>query len=392
MSTLNVNELAPRTGSEVSLGTAAQTLRLKNTTATIHGDGSVTVEGATGVSVDASTGSVELKVDGSTIVEVEDGDVTITGDLNVSGAVVAATVGDSGTVYQGDGTALSGAGGSGGVENVGTTTIGADTGDAGVGTIELEIGGVAKARLQNDGTFVSLVDIQTPRVWADEEELTLEATSTQPINFKTNDTLRASIAGDGTFNVVGRAEAATAKVGGTGAPPAGHAQMVVGRQLSRISAVRAYRTSGQAITLVANTFYPIVLNAIASGFNSADVIDSTEWFNTTNGRFTPLKPGFWLITGQLIWGANEAVTGEISVALRQNGTTVLASMTSGFAFGGSVLTYGAPVTDLVHFNGSTDYLEIGLIGTQAYSLNTFLGSERLFLTAIYQGYGATAPS
>lgn len=77
------------------------------------------------------------------------GDITHTGDQTTSGKITASE-------FEGDGSALTGIGsGTGGVINTGSTTIGADSDDNGSGVIALQIGGVTKAGVNNNGEFES---------------------------------------------------------------------------------------------------------------------------------------------------------------------------------------------------------------------------------------------
>ena len=84
---------------------------------------------------------------------------SIPGDVAVTGTVTA-------TAFVGDGAALTGIGsGTGGVINTGSTTVGADSGDSGIGVIALQTRGVTRVTIENNGnvTVANAANVGTTR-------------------------------------------------------------------------------------------------------------------------------------------------------------------------------------------------------------------------------------
>lgn len=85
-----------------------------------------------------------LQVDGSI---TSDDTLAVNDDVNVAGIVTA-------NAFVGSGVGLTGIGtGTGGVLNTGSTTVGADTDDDGVGVIDFQTRNITRARVKNNGEF-----------------------------------------------------------------------------------------------------------------------------------------------------------------------------------------------------------------------------------------------
>src|SRR5262245_12866363 len=96
-----------------------------------------------------------------------------------------------------------------------------------------------------------------------------------------------------------------------------------------------------------------VFNKIA--FNNV-VVDSDSWFDaTTNFRYTPQLPGFYLFH-VAVNGTYAAATDSVRAAIFKNGGNVA----SGIYLGGSAAANTgstSSVTDMVLMNGTTDFVE-----------------------------------
>jgi len=111
-----------------------------------------------------------------------------------------------------------------------------------------------------------------------------------------------------------------------------------------IPAFSAYAGSTQ--TLTSSVYTKIQLNT--------ETFDTNSCFdNSTNYRFTPTVAGYYQINAN-IYIASGGVIGYILSAIYKNGSAYkysLAYYNSTFGNG------GCPVSDVIYFNGSTDYIE-----------------------------------
>ena len=144
-------------------------------------------------------------------------------------------------------------------------------------------------------------------------------------------------------------------------PAATGTVMVSGNQ----PAFSAYVNSAQTIS---NSVYTkIQLNA--ETFDTASCFDST-----TNYCFTPTVAGYYQINAN-IYIADASVTGYIISSLYKNGSPYKYSV--GY-YNSTYGNGGAPISDVVYMNGSTDYIEY-------YVRQTNNGSSSLAISATSQG-------
>ena len=83
------------------------------------------------------------------------------------------------------------------------------------------------------------------------------------------------------------------------------------------------------------------------------VFDTDSWYNSSNGRYTPQKAGYYYFMGQ--WSLASTNTAHyISISLRKNGSARFNTVMYGDAS-----TYPRPqVFGMFHLNGSSDYVEV----------------------------------
>jgi hypothetical protein len=108
-------------------------------------------------------------------------------------------------------------------------------------------------------------------------------------------------------------------------------------------AFRAYRTTSNQ-TFSQNTWTKIQLNG--ESYDTASCFDST-----TNYRFTPNKAGYYQINGAP-WDERSG-TGLVYVGIWKNGSEAAL-----LGVNTSSTTQAIMVSDLIYFNGSTDYVEL----------------------------------
>ncbi len=100
-----------------------------------------------------------------------------------------------------------------------------------------------------------------------------------------------------------------------------------------------------SITIPAN-FTPVVIP-----FNHT-INNANGWFNTSNGRFTPQRSGYWRIEVTARIYSNS--TAESYLAYHKNGELI--TQAGGF---GAVME---SISKIVYFNGTTDYLTASILG------------------------------
>lgn len=174
--------------------------------------------------------------------------------------------------------------------------------------------------------------------------------------------------------------------GGTPATFTNSAHVIFGRQSERVRAMRAYRTS--ALTLSSSGV--IALDTRETAFDSANVMQDTSWFNTSNGRFTPQLEGLWLVVGAVGTTLASSAFPFLQATLAKNGTVVSRGAMS---MGGASANWqpASCVQDLVILNGSTDYIQLGYDGQNLSGLALDTGTSKTFLAATYLGYTASTP-
>lgn len=120
-----------------------------------------------------------------------------------------------------------------------------------------------------------------------------------------------------------------------------------GTAVTAIPKFRAYRGSTQAITTA--TFTKVQLDTETFDTNS-------NFDNATNYRFTPTVAGYYKINGTATFNFSAGDTNvEWAVILYKNGT-VYSQVTSRNTIASA--TVGLCVSDVINFNGSTDYVEL----------------------------------
>ena len=78
------------------------------------------------------------------------------------------------------------------------------------------------------------------------------------------------------------------------------------------------------------------------------VIDTTSWYNNSNGRFTPDVAGWYMVCGSArVYGGSSTAEGYLG--LFKNGARIVSNGGLGFVQGS--------ISFLVYFNGSTDYVQ-----------------------------------
>ena len=130
-------------------------------------------------------------------------------------------------------------------------------------------------------------------------------------------------------------------------------------------AFSAYAGSAQSITN--STYTKIQLNT--ETFDTNNNFDSS-----TNYRFTPTVAGYYQINAN-VYLADAGVAGYIISALYKNGSAYKYSI--GY-YNASYGNGGAPISDVIYLNGSTDYIEY-------YVRQTNLTSSTFALSATSQG-------
>ncbi len=122
-------------------------------------------------------------------------------------------------------------------------------------------------------------------------------------------------------------------------------------------AFRAYSSGNQ--TIANSTYTKIILNN--ENFDTNNNFDST-----TNYRFTPTIAGYYQINGQVFFTGN--ASGQVQIGIYKNGS----QYNFGSGTNNNVNIGGqAVVSDLVYFNGTTDYVELyGWQGSGG-NLNTY---------------------
>lgn len=87
---------------------------------------------------------------------------------------------------------------------------------------------------------------------------------------------------------------------------------------------------------------------------TAVVFDTNSWYNTATGRYTPQEPGFYNIQAK-VYQTNMQHGNGLNVALKKNGVLVAVGT---YWLSANASTLCASVSDIVEFNGTTDYIEL----------------------------------
>jgi len=123
-------------------------------------------------------------------------------------------------------------------------------------------------------------------------------------------------------------------------------------------AFRVYRATDQNIT--ANVWTKVSLNT--------ETFDTNNNFDpVTNFRFTPTVPGYYQINGNAYLYSSTGVSANWQTAIYKNGSAY--ATTIGIDSTGAQI----PVSAVVYFNGSSDYVELYARGSAGSGLNVVSG-------------------
>ena len=112
-----------------------------------------------------------------------------------------------------------------------------------------------------------------------------------------------------------------------------------------------------------------------------------NWFNPTNGRFTPQLAGFYELSGGVAWVQTTETNGLRQAMFRLNGVTILSSLCAYTTAGRGGITVSADCKPTVaYFNGSTDFAELAALQNSGYTLNiSYSSNDWSRFAATYQG-------
>jgi hypothetical protein len=112
---------------------------------------------------------------------------------------------------------------------------------------------------------------------------------------------------------------------------------------------KAYRSSSQSI--------PSGSSWTKVGINTV-VYDSNNIVDTANNRITPDKSGYYIVYGQASLSTSGA--GNVVTQLRKNGSAIARGSRASSSSGEYL---ASNVTDIIYFNGSSDYVELYVVAT-----------------------------
>lgn len=115
---------------------------------------------------------------------------------------------------------------------------------------------------------------------------------------------------------------------------------------------------------------------------ATEVVDQNGWWDHTNKRFLPTRPGQYLVVaGAGIVGLDD--TKSLITAVYKNGVIHTMVARGYSSSGGSIVVLtGAAIVEL---NGSTDYVELYVYHTNTASLNMSIEAERVSFSACWIG-------
>ena len=121
--------------------------------------------------------------------------------------------------------------------------------------------------------------------------------------------------------------------------------------LSSGPAFRAYRAAAlTGVTEDANLLMPF----------DAVTFDRTGAFSVGTSRFTPQVAGLYQVNWRLMFNSPGGNILNAVAVLRMNGETLASGSQAVFTAGAGATFWGSVGSDIVSFNGSTDYLEVWL--------------------------------
>ena len=102
-----------------------------------------------------------------------------------------------------------------------------------------------------------------------------------------------------------------------------------------------------------------VISNAATGDSLTEVYDSGSAFDPATGRFTPQTAGYYVISSGCLGNPASGQNTPTRMDLRFNGSTVMRSETRVAKISGEP-TDNCSVDVIQHFNGSSDYIEVGI--------------------------------
>ena len=108
-----------------------------------------------------------------------------------------------------------------------------------------------------------------------------------------------------------------------------------------------------------------VMNDSATGDSLTEAYDTDSAFDPATGRFTPQTAGWYMINWSGIGNPDASTQHPFRVDMRKNGTTIARGESREKNDGGSD-TMQVALQAIVQFNGSSDYVEVG-VWTYAYT-------------------------
>jgi hypothetical protein len=138
-------------------------------------------------------------------------------------------------------------------------------------------------------------------------------------------------------------------------------------------AFRAYRNTSQQ-SFSQSTFVKIQFNA--ETFDTANCFDST-----TNYRFTPTTAGYYEINLNVSYsGTNSGSLKELAI-YKNGAVSSLVFSSAGSGTPGATCTVNG--SDLIYFNGSTDYVEGYIYDSDAVARNVVNGESKSFFSGVW---------
>lgn len=126
------------------------------------------------------------------------------------------------------------------------------------------------------------------------------------------------------------------------------------------------------LTMTANISFSAGDNLLAF---DTDIQNVDNWYDKTTGKFQPQKAGLWLVSSAFFTYAG--ASGRLNhLFFKKNGTENLARS-------GGYKSVVNKISEVIYFNGSTDYLEVYAYLSNAYTSSSSL--ENNFFTAGYVG-------
>ena len=144
---------------------------------------------------------------------------------------------------------------------------------------------------------------------------------------------------------------------GTGAVVLGTAPTITGANITVAAtaapAFSAYRSSNQSISPATSTKIQ---------FNTEEFDTNSNYDNATNYRFTPTVAGYYQVNGQ---ATTSGYLNRVTIYLYKNGASVRGGLSN---TGNGSNNESVNICALIYLNGSTDYIELYVDGTNAFTV------------------------